>query len=139
MEGTVRTAVNPTESREKVAEAVRNVLGDIELEQSERGGLVVLEGRLDRIEDLAPLRDAFARMRIRDAARSLFTRIAEEGLLSFGLNKQAAYAGRVSFYSSGESPLGPIQVTISGEIDALIDYLCGKGGSRPLWDHAPRT
>lgn len=126
MEGTVRAAVNPTESREKVVEAVRNVLGDIELEQSERGGLVVLEGRLERIEDLAPLRDAVARMRIRDAARSLFTRIAEEGLLSFGLNKQAAYAGRVSFYSSGESSLGPIQVTLKGDVSEAITYLCNR-------------
>ncbi|TEU12974.1 hypothetical protein E3J20_00310 [Candidatus Bathyarchaeota archaeon] len=126
MEGTVRAAVNPTESREKVVEAVRNVLGDIELEQSERGGLVVLEGRLERIEDLAPLRDAFARMRIRDAARSLFTRIAEEGFLSFGLNKQAAYAGRVSFYSSGESSLGPIQVTLKGDVSEAITYLCNR-------------
>lgn len=126
MEGTVRAAVNPTESREKVVEAVRNVLGDLELEQSERGGLVVLEGRLERIEDLAPLRDAFARMRIRDAARSLLTRIAEEGLLSFGLNKQAAYAGRVSFYSSGESSLGPIQVTLKGDVSEAITYLCNR-------------
>lgn len=124
MEGTVRIAVNPTESREKVVEAVRNVLGDIELEQSERGGLVVLVGRLKRIEDLAPLRDALARMRIRDAARSLFTRIAQEGLLSFGLNKQAAYAGHASFYSSGESPLGPIQVIIKGDVSEAIAYLC---------------
>ena len=126
MEGTVRAAVNPTESREKVVEAVRNMLGDIELEQSERGGLVVLEGRLERIEDLSPLRDAFARMRIRDAARSLFTRIAEEGLLSFGLNKQAAYAGHVSFYSSGESSLGPIQVTLKGDVSEAITYLCNR-------------
>ncbi|MCW3992827.1 MAG: hypothetical protein NWE79_08955 [Candidatus Bathyarchaeota archaeon] len=126
MEGTVRAAVNPTESMEKVVKAVRNVLGDIELEQSEREGLVVLEGRLERIEDLAPLRDAFARMRIRDAARSLFTRIAQEGLLSFGLNKQAAYAGHVSFYSSGESSLGPIQVTLKGDVSEAITYLCNR-------------
>ena len=126
MEGTVRAAVNPTESWEKVAQAVRNVLGDIALEQSERGGRVVLEGRLNRIEDLAPMRDAFARMRIRDAARSLFTRVAQEGLLSFELNKQAAYAGHVSFYSSGESPLGPIQVTLRGDVSGAIAYLCDR-------------
>lgn len=124
MEGTVRTTVNPTEDMEKVAKAVRNVLGDVELHQSERGGSIVLEGRLDRIEDLAPLRDAFAKMRIRDTARSFFTRIAQEGLLSFGLNKQAAYAGHTSFYSSGESPLGPIQVTIKGDVSEAIAYLC---------------
>jgi predicted RNA binding protein with dsRBD fold (UPF0201 family) len=73
---------------------------------------------------LAPLRDAFAKMRIRDTARSFFTRIAQEGLLSFGLNKQAAYAGRASFHSSGESSLGPIQITINGDVSEAIAYLC---------------
>jgi predicted RNA binding protein with dsRBD fold (UPF0201 family) len=124
LEGTVRTTVNPTEDLEKVAKAVRNMLGDVELHQSERGSSIVLEGRLDRIEDLAPLRDAFAKMRIRDTARSFFTRIAQEGLLSFGLNKQAAYAGRASFHSSGESSLGPIQITMKGDVSEAIAYLC---------------
>ena len=39
----VRTTVNPTESREKVEEAVRNVLGDIVLQTPESGGLTILE------------------------------------------------------------------------------------------------
>jgi predicted RNA binding protein with dsRBD fold (UPF0201 family) len=38
VEGTVRTTVNPTEDLEKVAKAVRNMLGDVELHQSEKGG-----------------------------------------------------------------------------------------------------
>jgi predicted RNA binding protein with dsRBD fold (UPF0201 family) len=126
VKGTVIATVNPTESVEKVVKAVSNLLGDIELNQTEKGGLVVLEGRLERIEDLAPLRHIFARMRIRDAARSLFTRIAQEELLSFGLNKQAAYAGHVSFYSSGESSLGPIQVTLKGNVSEAITYLCNR-------------
>lgn len=128
MKGTVRVTVNPTESVEKVAKAVGNMFGEIELDQTEKGDLVVLEGRLDGIEDLAPLKAVFARMRIRDAARSLFTRTAQEGLLSFGLNKQAAYAGHASFYSLGESSLGPIQVTICGDVDAVVGYLCGRSG-----------
>ena len=126
MKGTVRAAVNPTESMEKVERAVRNMLGDIELLESEKGDLMVLEGRLDRIEDLAPLRAAFAKMRIRDAARSFFTRIAQEDLLSFGLNKQAAYAGHASFYSSGESQLGHIQVTVKGDVSEVVAYLCNR-------------
>jgi predicted RNA binding protein with dsRBD fold (UPF0201 family) len=126
VKGTVRAVVNPTESVEKVVKAVNNVLGDLELDQTDKGGLVVLEGRLERIEDMAPLRDIFARMRIRDAARSLLTRIAQEELLSFGLNKQAAYAGHVSFYSSGESSLGPIQVTVKGDVSEAITYLCNR-------------
>ena len=128
MEGTVRTTVNSTENLEKVVKAVRNMLGDIKLHQSEKGDSIVLEGRLDRIDDLTPLRAIFAKMRIRDAASSFFTRIAQEDLLSFGLSKQAAYAGHASFHSSGESSLGPIQITINGDIDSVIDYLCKKGG-----------
>ena len=128
MKGTVRAAVNPTESMEKVARAIRNMLGDIELQQSEKGGSIGLEGCFNQIEDLAPLRNDFAKMRIRDTALSFFARIAQEDLLSFGLNKQAAYAGHASFHSSGESSLGPIQIAINGDVDLVIDYLCRKGG-----------
>jgi len=45
--------------------------------------------------------------------------------MSFGLNKQAAYMGRASFYGSRESPLGPIQLTIRGDTDEVIRFLCG--------------
>lgn len=126
MEGTVRTTVNPTEDLEKVVKAVRNMLGDIELHQSEKSGSIIIEGHLDRIEDLAPLRAILAKMRIRDAASSFFKRIVQEELLSFGLNKQAAYAGHASFYSSGESQLGPIQVTIKGDVSEVVSYLCNR-------------
>lgn len=124
IEVTVRTTVNPTESLEKVETAVKNVLGEIRLESSNRGDLTILEGHCDGIEALRYLRDLLRRMRIRDAAHALFTRNAHESLLSFGLNKQAAYAGRVSFYHSREAPLGPIQITINGDVHEAIKYLC---------------
>jgi predicted RNA binding protein with dsRBD fold (UPF0201 family) len=65
-------------------------------------------------------------MRIRDAALSLLTGAAVDERLSFGLNKEAAYAGRASFFQSGASPTGPIQVELSGDIDKIIEFLCGK-------------
>lgn len=126
VEVSVRTTVNPTESREKVETAVRNVLGDIVLESSEMGGLIILECKFEDLESLRHLRDLLRRMRIRDAARATFTRSAQGGLLSFGLNKQAAYAKRISFYSSRESPLGPIQVTVKGDTAAAIAYVCDR-------------
>jgi len=119
--------VNPTESREKVEAAVRNVLGDIALQASERGSLIVLEWECEGLEGLRHFRDLLRRNRIRDAARALFTRSAQGGLLSFGLNKQAAYVKRVSFYRLRESPLGPIQVTIKGDVDEAIAYICDEG------------
>ena len=123
----VRTTVNPTESREKVEEAVRNVLGDIVLQAPESGGLTVLEWESEGFEGLRHFRDILRRNRIRNAARALFTRSAQGDLLSFGLNKQAAYVKRVSFYRSRESPLGPIQVTIKGDVDEAIAYICDEG------------
>lgn len=123
----VRTEVNPTESREKVEIAVRNVLGDIVLNSRDQGGITVLEGLYDDLKSLRHLRDLLRRMRIRDAARARFFRSAREGVLSFGLNKQAAFAGRASFYRSGASALGPIQITVKGDVSKVIDYLCGRG------------
>ena len=127
IEVSVRTTVNPTESREKVEAAVRNVLGDIALQASERSGLTVLEWEFEGLEGLRHFRDLLRRNRIRDAARALLTRSAQGDLLSFGLNKQAAYVKRASFYRSRESPLGPIQVTIKGDVNEAIAYICDEG------------
>lgn len=124
VEVSVRAAVNPTESREKVETAIKNIIGDTKLEALENGGITVLTGRFKGLDSLNRLRDLLRRMRIRDAARALFLRSDKEGQISFGLNKQAAYAGKISFYRSGGSPLGPIQIIIEGDIESAIDYLC---------------
>jgi predicted RNA binding protein with dsRBD fold (UPF0201 family) len=126
MEGIVRVEVHPTESREKVEKAFRNVIGEIKLHESDREHVTVLEGRLEKMDDLLPLRDLLSRMRIRDAAFSLLTGAATDERLSFGLNKQAAYAGRASFHRSGASPMGPIQFDLIGDVEKIINFLCGK-------------
>ena len=125
LEVDIRVEVHPTESREKVEAAVRNVLGEVPLTAFERGGTTVLESRLQGTEGLSHLRELLRRTRIRDAARGLLMRICGEKVMSFGLNKQAAYMGRASFYGAGESPLGPIQIVITGEVAKAVEYLCG--------------
>jgi uncharacterized protein len=52
--------------------------------------------------------------------------------MTFFLNKQAAYAGHVSFSApEGESPLGPIQVMIETDhMEELIDWLAGRPEER---------
>jgi predicted RNA binding protein with dsRBD fold (UPF0201 family) len=90
------------------------------------GQVTILEGRLEKIDDLLPLRDLLGRMRIRDAAFSLLNGAVNDERLSFGLNKQAAYAGRASFHRSGASPIGSIQFEITGEVEKTVEYLCGK-------------
>ena len=126
MKGEVRVEVHPTESSEKVEKAVRNVMGEIQLSEFDNCHLTILEGGLEKMEDLLPLRDLLARTRIKDAAFSLLTRASTEERLSFNLNKQAAYAGRASFHSSGESLMGPIQFELRGDINKIVGFLCGK-------------
>jgi predicted RNA binding protein with dsRBD fold (UPF0201 family) len=126
MEGVVRVEVHPTESLEKVEKAVSNVAGEIKLHESDTGHITVLEGSLEKMEDLLPLRDLIARTRIRDAAFSLLTGASTDERLSFGLNKQAAYAGRASFHSSGASLMGSIQFEVTGDIEKIVGFLCGK-------------
>lgn len=124
VEVTVRTTVNSTECIEKVERAVRNVLGEIRLESINQGDVIILESRSKGLEALSHLRDLLRRMRIRDAAHALFTKNAQENILSFGLNKQAAYTSRISFSHSREAPLGPIQITLEGDAASAIRFLC---------------
>jgi len=122
----VEAEVDNTESAEKVESAIENVLGDIELKPIKRGDGALLEGRLSDVESLKRFRDSLSKDRIRDAARSFLSRRIDGDILSFGLNRQAAYAGHVSFYRFREAPSGPIQITIKGDVSEAIEYLCGK-------------
>ena len=123
IEVTVRTTVNPTESLEKVEKAVRNVLGEINLDSSSQGDITILEGRYSRIDSLRFLRDLLRRMRIRDAAKFYLIRNSSDELIKIGLNKQAAYAGKISFCLPREPALGPIEVKITGEVDSIVKQL----------------
>ncbi|MBS7620440.1 hypothetical protein KEJ21_07345 [Candidatus Bathyarchaeota archaeon] len=121
---TVTTKVNPTESVEKVETALRRVLGKIDLKRVEENGSIVLKSRMEGLEALKYFKEQLKKQRIRDAARSFISSRAEERSISFGLNKQAAYVGRISFYHPQESPLGPIQININGDVDKIINFLC---------------
>ena len=118
----IRAGLQPTEDLGKVAQAIRNIFGEIELETKQD----VVSARLEGFEALSGLRGKIAQDRIRDTIKTVFTRWAEENLLSFGLNRQAAYAGHVSLNLKGEDPMGPIQVRIEGDVQRVITYLCEK-------------
>ena len=86
---------------------------------------MILDGR-DQ-PSLERFRMILQRDRIRAAARSVLRRSVDGNRLVFFLNKQAAYAGHVSFSApEGESPLGPIQVVVETESpEQLINWLAG--------------
>jgi uncharacterized protein len=79
-------------------------------------------------ENLSTLRNVLRRDHIRDAARKALYRGLNGNTVVFYLNKQAASAGHVSFTEAeGESPLGPITVTIQTEDpQQLIDWLAPR-------------
>lgn len=118
----IRTRIQPTEDPEKVAEAIRNVFGDIPLKQKDDE----INAHLEDVISLHSFRSKIAQDRIRDTLRRVFTRWSDGDRLGFGLNRQAAFAGHVSLNLDNEDPMGPIEVEIRGDIGRVIDFLCSK-------------
>ncbi len=111
--------LNPTESPEKVRKALTNMFGEIEVVEAD--GEFTAE--LDDYLLLRELRSRIATDKIRDTLSNILTRWAEDDLLSFGLNRQAAYNGHVSLTLENEDPMGPINVVIEGDVRQAITFL----------------
>ncbi len=126
----IEVEVNQTESDEKVKKALRNLFGDIHAESkpTQKGSLLVanIRGR----EPLNTLSSVLRRDHIRDAARKALHHGLKGGVLTFYLNKQAAFAGHASFSEAeAESPLGPIKVTMETNNPLeLVDWLAPRTG-----------
>jgi len=131
----VEAEINPTESQEKVEEAVRNIFGDIDLHVKplHKASLLVGEGKGK--ESLTRLCDLLRREHIRSAARAVFLEGMEKKAINFCLNKQVAYVGHVSFSKeTGESPLGPMRVRIEcGDPRELVEWLAPRITSKTGW------
>jgi predicted RNA binding protein with dsRBD fold (UPF0201 family) len=124
----IEVEVNPTESEEKVKRALWNLFGDLplQLEPAAKGATIIAEGT--GMDSLITLRNVLRRDHIRDAARKALYRGLRENTFVFYFNKQVAFAGHVSFSEAeGESPLGPIKVTIEApDPDQLVDWLAPR-------------
>jgi predicted RNA binding protein with dsRBD fold (UPF0201 family) len=106
----VEVEINPTESEEKVKRALENVLGNLPVQTKPmaKGSLLTAEAK--GLEALTKLYNLLRRERIRDAARGALFEGLNENTITFYLNKQAAFAGHLSFSKAvAESPLGPIK------------------------------
>lgn len=133
----VRVEVRPTEDLGKVEKAVLNIFQPEELKVVESGGYKMIVARANSLKSLTKLHELLRRERILDSARKMLSRNADKNTLSFMLNKQAAFNGRVSFVTSeSESPLGPIYVYVEhSNIREVIDWLAPKTEKgRPLWE-----
>jgi len=118
----VETDVKPTESQEKVEAAVGKIFPNIALELVGHS----LAGESTEVESLSRLHQLLRQQGILDAARSVMFSNKSDNSTKLLLNKQVAFVGRVSF-TDGESPLGPIVVTLeTPDIELLIDYLAPR-------------
>ena len=117
----INAYINPTEDQEKIANAIVKIFGEIDLNISE----TQITGELVGLKALSALRSRIGSDNIRATLEKVFTRWNADDRLSFGLNRQAAHAGHVSINLDNEDPMGPIQVTIEGDIDEVITFLTG--------------
>jgi predicted RNA binding protein with dsRBD fold (UPF0201 family) len=118
----ISAMLQPTEDPMKVSKAIMNLFGDIPIKIEEHEISASLMG----IKSLEKFKGVIAQDRIRDTLRKVLTRWSKNDLLSFGLNRQAAFAGHVSLNLENEDPMGPIRVEIKGDIDGVIRFLCVK-------------
>ena len=120
----VESDILPTEDESKVERAVRNIFPLIEIHLDENNGKRI-KAYAKGLKILSELHNLLKRNRIRAAARSIMMRSISASSITVALNKQAAYAGHISFTTDpNESPLGPIILTIqSPNPQEVIDWL----------------
>ncbi len=125
------TAVKPTEDEEKVRRVLRNLFPASEIQRLQtHDGDVKLQLTGEDVDCLSTLRNLIKQERIRSAARSMLVKSTTGNHLRFFLNKQAAFAGRVSFCETAdESPNGPVIVQIEApDTEMIIDFLAARPG-----------
>lgn len=115
MEVRLRARCHPTEDREKIVAAIKDIFPDARIEGDDP--VFAFTGSVDNFGAL------LKQFRIRDAARGVLRRGLDGDSTKFSLNKQVAAVGKVSF-SEEAHPLGDIEVEIvSDDIEALIDSI----------------
>ena len=111
----VSAPIFPSEDQNKVVQAITNIFPSAALEIS--------DGNAEGKADIEHFSTQIRRQKILDAARSVMIRGRRKDRTAFLLNKQAAFAGKISF-TDERSVLGTIRVTIEDDdIDAAINTI----------------
>ena len=120
---TAEASVAPSEDPSKVKAAVSNVLGECQVSISEDPRKIVMTS--SESASLVKLHDQLRDRHVRAAARRLLITRREGDRVTVMFNRQAAHAGvLVLCGSEGESPLGPIYLSVDSEsLDEVIEWL----------------
>ena len=115
---TVSCAVFPSESPEKVRRAVLNIFPDAVIE--------MIDNTINATASMEHFGEQIRRQKILDTARSVLIKGRNGERSRFNLNKQAAYAGKISF-TEERTVLGTIKVTLEAEdITSFIEMLAPR-------------
>lgn len=115
----ITAPVNPTEVTDRVADAIRNLFPEAEIE-SLPGELLATTHSLEHFSE------RLHEQAILDTARGQFFANRQGNTFSFDLKKQAAFEGRVNFVVGSPSELGDLHVRVTVEepdVDAFIDHI----------------
>jgi predicted RNA binding protein with dsRBD fold (UPF0201 family) len=128
VEAKIKVRLNSTEDPQKVIYAVKNIANceSPVISECESGKFLTFQGTSD--DFFSPLRRLLVERRILSVARRVLKEGLRDKIFRFYLNKQAAYANQVSFCEEeGESPLGPIVLTIkTRDPDSFLDWLTSR-------------
>ncbi len=119
----LRAEISPSEDPEKVLQAARNVLGECDYSIQKSDSSIVL--RSSGLRCLQKVHDQLRDRHVRDAARRILLRNAEDGTLHILFNRQAAFVGVIATVSTAEeSPLGPLVLELATrDPQGVIDWL----------------
>jgi predicted RNA binding protein with dsRBD fold (UPF0201 family) len=118
--------VKATEDPEKVREALLNICPIAEIENTEdTTGAPLQRGKATGVEAISTLARKFSEARILEAVRRVFLKQVGEGVLVFGIHRQAAFMGRLHLCNLDDiSATGPIRVEIRAKhILDVIDFI----------------
>jgi len=124
----IEVELNPTEDLEKVKDTIKNIFAPSSIELVVQNKKHMLIAKMQGQDGLVKFYTLVRQENIVGASRKVLMRGLSTDLLTFFLNKQAAYVNRISFCEPvGESPLGPIRIEIkTHDPKALINWLAPR-------------
>jgi len=125
---TITADIHPTEDPAKVKLAVNNLFSPSSFTILDTHGIQQLTATITQQSGVKKFYTRLREERIISAARRWLRQNLHDSIITFCLHKQAAYSNRISFCApEGESPLGPIRVTVFCDNPrAFIDWLAPR-------------
>jgi len=122
----LRAVVHPTEDIEKVKIAIMNLCPTATFKDTHLDPQgTILEAHATGPEAIAQFAKKFREQRILQAVRNRLQQLVQDNILTFGMQRQAAFVGRFHLCDLHDATaMGPIRVEITAtHMQDIIDYI----------------